>query len=59
MKDAPLAGIERDRDLLVAILRDFVRCRSPNPPGDTLAARHGQCAARRLVCDARLARDVG
>ncbi len=38
MKDALRARIEEDRELLVAFLRDFVRCRSPNPPGDTLAA---------------------
>ena len=38
MKDTLLARIERDRDLLIAFLRDFVRCRSPNPPGDTVQA---------------------
>ena len=27
--------IDEDRDTLVAFLRAFVRCRSPNPPGDT------------------------
>ena len=27
--------IEGDRDMLVAFLRAFVRCRGPNPPGDT------------------------
>ena len=27
--------IDEDRDALVAFLRAFVRCRSPNPPGDT------------------------
>jgi succinyl-diaminopimelate desuccinylase len=37
-KDALLAGIERDRDRLVEFLSGFVRARSPNPPGDTLAA---------------------
>lgn len=30
-----LDWIERDRDLLVEFLRDFVRCKGPNPPGDT------------------------
>src|SRR4051794_36326479 len=27
--------IEGDRDTLVAFLRAFVRCRGPNPPGET------------------------
>jgi len=30
-----IAWIEEDRDTLVAFLRAFVRCRGPNPPGDT------------------------
>ena len=30
-----LDWIERDRDVLVRFLQDFVRHRSPNPPGDT------------------------
>jgi len=30
-----LDGIERDRDRLIQFLRDFVRCKGPNPPGDT------------------------
>lgn len=38
MKDQLLAWIDQDRDLLVGFLCDFVRARSPNPPGDTLAA---------------------
>ena len=29
------AWIDEDRDTLVAFLRAFVRCRGPNPPGDT------------------------
>jgi succinyl-diaminopimelate desuccinylase len=33
-----LARIEADRDLLIGFLRDFIRCASPNPPGDTRAA---------------------
>lgn len=33
-----LEWIERDRDLIVGFLRDFVRAPSPNPPGDTRAA---------------------
>lgn len=35
-----LDRIDDDRDLLVEYLREFIRLRSPNPPGDTL-----QCAA--------------
>lgn len=38
MKNQLMARIDRDRELLVGFLRDFVRCRTPNPPGDTLAA---------------------
>lgn len=30
-----LDWIEQDRDTLVRFLRDFVRCKGPNPPGDT------------------------
>ena len=29
------AWIDEDRDMLVAFLRAFVRCKGPNPPGDT------------------------
>ena len=36
MKDTLLARIERDRALLIAFLREFVRCRSPNLPGDAV-----------------------
>ncbi len=38
MKEKLLSRIETDRDLLIAFLREFVRCRTPNPPGDTTAA---------------------
>src|SRR5690606_4010742 len=31
-----LEWIEADREELIAFFRQFVRCRSPNPPGDTL-----------------------
>ena len=46
MKDALLGRVERDRGSLIDFLREFVRCRSPNPPGTTLEAadfvrRHG------------------
>ena len=30
--------IDKERDILVAFLRDFIRAKSPNPPGDTRAA---------------------
>ncbi len=30
-----LDWIDADRDRLIAFLRDFVRCKGPNPPGDT------------------------
>jgi succinyl-diaminopimelate desuccinylase len=33
-----LERIEVDRALLIDYLRDFIRCASPNPPGDTLKA---------------------
>ena len=45
-----LQRIESDREVLLAFLRDFIRCPSPNPPGDTreaadhirrLLTRHG------------------
>lgn len=38
MKDQLLKRIESDRELLIDFLRRFVRCQTPNPPGDTLAA---------------------
>jgi len=42
-KGEPLARIERDRDLLIDFFRKFIRCASPNPPGDTqLAVKHIQ-----------------
>jgi succinyl-diaminopimelate desuccinylase len=41
IKQKLLQRIEEDRDLLIQFLRDFIRCASPNPPGDTLeSARH-------------------
>ena len=39
-----LDSIERDRDRLVEFLAGFIRARSPNPPGDTLAATAHVCA---------------
>jgi succinyl-diaminopimelate desuccinylase len=44
MKDAKaqlLRWIDEDRESIVGFLCDFVRAKSPNPPGDTtLAAAH-------------------
>ncbi|MBI3709444.1 MAG: M20/M25/M40 family metallo-hydrolase [Proteobacteria bacterium] len=37
-KETLLAWIERDRDDLIQFLSRFIRAKSPNPPGDTLAA---------------------
>ena len=34
-KQTLLDWIERDKDMLIAFLSDFVRAKSPNPPGDT------------------------
>ena len=31
-----LERIESDREVLLGFFRRFIRCRSPNPPGDTL-----------------------
>jgi succinyl-diaminopimelate desuccinylase len=40
-KQALMARVDDDRELLIAFLRDFIRCPSPNPPGDTRrAAEH-------------------
>ena len=33
-----LQRVESDRDVLIDFLRGFIRCPSPNPPGDTRAA---------------------
>jgi succinyl-diaminopimelate desuccinylase len=36
-----LERIDRDRELLIGFLQEFIRCPTPNPPGDTrIAARH-------------------
>ena len=38
-----LERIEQDRELLIDFLQEFIRCPTPNPPGDTrTAARHVQ-----------------
>jgi succinyl-diaminopimelate desuccinylase len=37
-KQTLLAWIESDRERLLEFFRQFVRCKSPNPPGDTLQA---------------------
>jgi succinyl-diaminopimelate desuccinylase len=41
-----LERIESDRDLLIDFLRGFIRCASPNPPGDT---RDAAAHIRRLL----------
>jgi succinyl-diaminopimelate desuccinylase len=38
MKNQLITRIDRERDALVGFLQDFIRCRTPNPPGDTTAA---------------------
>ncbi|HEV2546409.1 MAG TPA: M20/M25/M40 family metallo-hydrolase [Stellaceae bacterium] len=38
LKTELLSRIERDRDLLLDFLQRFIRCASPNPPGDTREA---------------------
>lgn len=37
-KQELLSWVDRDRDMLIRFLQDFIRCKSPNPPGDTLEA---------------------
>jgi succinyl-diaminopimelate desuccinylase len=38
-----LDRVDRDRDLLIGFLQEFIRCQTPNPPGDTrVAAQHVQ-----------------
>ena len=40
-KQELLSWVDRDREMLIAFFQDFIRCRTPNPPGDTIAAaRH-------------------
>ena len=34
-----LQRVESDRDVLIDFLRGFIRCPSPNPPGDTRRRR--------------------
>lgn len=38
MRSELLEQIERDREFIIAFMRDFVRLPTPNPPGDTLLA---------------------
>jgi len=38
MRDRLLKAIDDDRDRIVTFIQDFVRARSPNPPGDTRRA---------------------
>jgi succinyl-diaminopimelate desuccinylase len=47
-----LSRIERDRDVLIEFLRGFIRCASPNPPGDT---REAAAHIRKLLDRHRIA----
>jgi succinyl-diaminopimelate desuccinylase len=47
--------IDRDRDLLIKFFRDFVRCRTPNPPGDT---RDAAAFVRRFLDERKLPYEV-
>ncbi|MGA0598350.1 M20/M25/M40 family metallo-hydrolase [Enterovirga sp. CN4-39] len=38
LRERALCWIDEDRELLIGFFRDFVRCQSPNPPGDTREA---------------------
>lgn len=38
MKQDLIRRIDQDREMLIAFLREFVRCKTPNPPGNTLDA---------------------
>ena len=38
-----LQRVESDRDVLIDFLRGFIRCPSPNPPGDTREAAGHIC----------------
>src|ERR1700753_1478878 len=41
MKQYLWERVDRDREEILSFIQDFVRCESPNPPGDTRkAARH-------------------
>src|SRR5215469_12707270 len=35
VKQSLLRRIDADKDMLIEFLRGFIRCKSPNPPGDT------------------------
>lgn len=55
MKERLLQRVETDRELLLDFFRNFIRCPSPNPPGDTrLAAQH----VRRLLDERGIAHRV-
>ncbi len=47
--------IDQDRDLLIAFFQEFVRCRTPNPPGDTIEAA---AFVRRFLDDRELGYEV-
>jgi succinyl-diaminopimelate desuccinylase len=37
-KNELLSWVDRDREMLILFLQEFIRCRTPNPPGDTTAS---------------------
>jgi succinyl-diaminopimelate desuccinylase len=41
LKEQLIQMVERDRDEIIRFIQEFVRCKSPNPPGNTVeAAQH-------------------
>jgi succinyl-diaminopimelate desuccinylase len=51
LKQQLLQWVESDRERLIAFLQEFIRCRNPNPPGDTLS---GAAFVRRFLDEAGL-----
>ena len=39
-RQALLEWVDHERDRIIAFFRGFIRCKSPNPPGDTTEAAH-------------------
>jgi succinyl-diaminopimelate desuccinylase len=37
-KQELLSWVDRDREMLIAFFQEFIRCHTPNPPGDTTTA---------------------
>lgn len=51
MRDLLPSWVERDREIIVNLLQEFVRVRSPNPPGDT---RYAMTFVRQRLDDEKL-----